>query len=84
MGGDTSLEKIVTGIKHNTLRSVVLRGVPLPSKQFQAMGEALKVNTTVLSIDLSGKNPMPLVLLLRLFEERKRNGRKEKTKRIII
>jgi hypothetical protein len=50
---DRDLEKVVKGIKHNTIRAVSLRGTQAKGKQFKAVAEAMKVNTTVVSMDFS-------------------------------
>ncbi len=52
---DRSVEKAVTGVRHNALRSVTLRGVErqLQGKQLRALADALQLNTTLLSMNLS-------------------------------
>lgn len=41
------------GIKHNTIRSVSFRGTQAKSKQFKAVADAMRVNTTIVTMDLS-------------------------------
>lgn len=53
----------MTGIRHNTLRSVVLRSSSLSKEQLTALSEALKVNTTVHSVDFSGSYPVKTIML---------------------
>jgi hypothetical protein len=50
---DRDLEKVVKGIKHNTIRSVSFRGTHAKSKQFKAVADAMRVNTTIVAMDLS-------------------------------
>ena len=50
---DRDLEKVVKGIKHNTIRSVSFRGTQAKSKQFKAVADAMRVNTTIVTMDLS-------------------------------
>jgi hypothetical protein len=50
---DRDLEKVVKGIKHNTIRSVSFRGTQAKSKQFKAVADAMRVNTTIVAMDLS-------------------------------
>ncbi len=44
---------MVKGIKHNTIRSVSFRGTQAKSKQFKAVADAMRVNTTIVTMDLS-------------------------------
>ncbi|ELR12842.1 uncharacterized protein ACA1_093890 [Acanthamoeba castellanii str. Neff] len=62
---DRDLEKVVKGIKHNTIRSVSFRGTHAKSKQFKAVADAMRVNTTIVAMDLSHvKIPNPSVSAL--------------------
>ncbi|KAL6046565.1 RNA-DNA hybrid ribonuclease [Balamuthia mandrillaris] len=51
---DTSLDKIIKGIRHNSLRKVVLVNTKLKSEHVIALADALKRNTTVVSVDFDG------------------------------
>jgi hypothetical protein len=60
------MEKVVKGIKHNTIRSVSFRGTHAKSKQFIDVADAMRINTTVVTVDISYIKCTPLSRGLRV------------------
>lgn len=58
-------DKVVKGIKHNTIRLVCFRGAQARGRQLKLVAEAMKVNTTVVPMDLSNSKCISNLILFK-------------------